>query len=274
MHRILGAALFATVVFGQSAPEPSFEVASIKAAVPPADGRLLVRMGGDSGRIDYTNVSLRDLLRAAYKVKDPQIVGPSWLGSERFDVVAKLPAGAKRDQVPAMLQTLLAERFKLKLHKEGKVLPAYELLPAKGGPKLHAAEGDGNLRMMMGPRGRHLSGKTNMQGLADTLSNWMDRPVIDKTELQGTYDVDLEWSGDEGPQHLRAMRGPSGPEGAPRVEGAPRADGGDGRAGLDNTDAPSLFTALQDKLGLRLEATKTPVDILIIDNIEKVPTEN
>ena len=217
---------------------PVFEVASIKPAAPPTDGRLMVRMGGDAGRINYSNVSLRDLLKTAYKVKDPQITGPDWLGSERFDVTAKLPEGAKRDQVPVMLQALLADRFKLTMHKESKVVPAYAMLVAKGGPKFHEVEGEGGLRMMVGPRGRHLSGKGTMQQLADLLSNWADRPILDMTELKGTYDLDLEWSGDDGPQSLRALRGVGGPGGG--GEGGARPEGHQ-----ENADAPTLFTALR-----------------------------
>jgi uncharacterized protein (TIGR03435 family) len=255
--------------FSQSAPAPlAFEVASIKPAPPPTDGRLMIRMGGDAGRLDYNNVSLKDLLRAAYKVKDPQITGPDWMGSERFNLVAKLPEGASKDQVPAMLQTLLADRFKLTLHKEQKVVPAYALLVGKGGAKLHPAEGEGRLRVMMGPKGRHMSGVASMTSFADTISNVMDRPVIDLTGIKGSFDIDLEWSGDDGPQSMRAMRGPGGPEGGPRPEGAPRPEAHD-----ESADAPSIFTAL-DKLGLKLDPRKEPVDILIIDHAEKVPTEN
>jgi uncharacterized protein (TIGR03435 family) len=269
--------LTSSVALSQSAPtQASFEVASIKVAAPPTDGRLMVRMGGDPGRIDYTNVSVRDLIRNAYRVKDHQISGPDWLGSQRFDVTAKLPDGASKDQVPEMLQTLLADRFKLTFHKEPKVLPAYALTVAKAGPKLHEAKAGADagprpgMRMMMGPKGRHMTGNVTMQMLADNLSNWMDRPVIDMTGLKGTYAVDMEWSGDDGPQSMRFMRGPGGPEGGPRPEGG----GGEARPTDPNADAPTLFTALQDKLGLKLDPRKESVDILIIDHAEKLPTEN
>ncbi len=264
------------IAFGQSTPAaPTFEVASIKPAPPPTDGRLMVRMGEDGGRIDYTNVTLKDLLRKAYKVKDHQIVGPDWLNSERYIVSAKLPEGTTKDQIPAMMQTLLADRFKLSLHKESKVMPAYSLTVAKGGPKLHQAEGEGRMRMMMGPRGRHMTGVATIQSLADTLSNFMDRPVVDMTELKGSYDIDLEWSGDDGPQAMRMMRGPGpggpgpGGPGPGGPEGGPRPESHD-----DSADAPSLFTSLQDKLGLKLDPRKETVDILTIDHAERVATEN
>jgi uncharacterized protein (TIGR03435 family) len=167
-----------------------------------------------------------------------------------------------------MLKTLLAERFKLKLHKDKKVMPTYALLVAKGGPKLEKSTEEGRLRMMMGPKGRQMSGSTTMENLANTLSNFMDRPVTNMTELTGSYNVDLQWSGDERPMGM--MRGPGpGPGGPP-----PGAGGGEGGPHDEFADAPPIFTALQDKLGLRLEPRKEPVDILIIENAEKVPTEN
>src|ERR1035438_3164016 len=128
-------------VFGQSAPPAkAFEVASIKSAPPPTDGRLMVRMGSDAGRLDYNNVSLRDVIRAAFKVRNDQISGPDWMNSDRFIISAKFPAGATKDDVPAMLQALLAERFKLTYHKDSKILPMYALVPGKGGAKLTPAD--------------------------------------------------------------------------------------------------------------------------------------
>ncbi len=273
MRIIVTACLFVGLASAQSKPaSPSFEVASIKPAAPPPDGMMRIMMGGDAGRINYTNVSLMDLIWRAFGVLDSRISGPDWIGSARFDVVGKFPPGATREQVPAMLQTLLADRFKLTFHKEPKVLPAYALVAGKGGPKLQNAEGEAvGFRMMMGPKGRHMTGKGTMQQFAEALSNGMDRPVLDKTELKGTYDIDLEWSGGDGPQFMRGMAGPGGP-GGPGA--APRPEGGDARPHDESADAPSIFTALQAKLGLKLDPRKESVDVLIIDNAEKVPTEN
>lgn len=249
-------------------PAPVFEVASIKPAAPPTDGRMMVRMGNDPGRINYTNVSLRNVLMRAYNVKEPQIVAPDWMNADRFDIVAKLPEGATREQVPQMLQALLADRFKLAIHREQKVMPVYALVAAKGGVKLPSSEESGQLRMMVSPRGRHLTGKVTLAQFADMLSNFLDRPVIDKTETKGTFDIDLEWSGDEG----GGMRmfggmgpGPMGPGPMP----APKE-----QAAAPNADAPSLFTAIQEKLGLRLDSQKAPVDLIVVDHAEKLPTEN
>src|SRR3954471_18385672 len=129
------------ILFGGSAAcAQTFEVASIKPAAPQAEGRIMVRMGGDPGRIDYANVSLRDLVRQAYGVKDYQVVAPDWTNSARFDVQAKLPPDTPQDEKNLMMQALLAERFGLKVHKESKDVPIYSLVVGKNGPKLTKAE--------------------------------------------------------------------------------------------------------------------------------------
>jgi uncharacterized protein (TIGR03435 family) len=269
MRIILASGIFAVAVFGQSpTPPPAFEVASIKPATPPADGRLMIRMGGDPGRLDYSNVSLRDIIRNAYKVRNDQISGPDWLNSERYDLKAKLPAGASRDDVPAMLQTLLKDRFKLASHKESKVLPIYALVLAKSGPKLQPAEAAGGMRMMMGPKGRHFTGKATLVQLAEMLSNMSDRPVVDMTDLKGAYDIDLEFTSDVSPEGMRI--GMPGPGPGP----GPGGPSGEARLHDESADAPTLFTALQEKLGLKLDPRKAPVDIYVIDHAERVPTEN
>src|SRR3954447_23523620 len=110
---------------------PAFEVASIKQAAPQGEGRMMVRMGGDAGRVDYANVSLKDVLARAYRVKRNQITGPSWLDSERYDITAKVPEGVPTDKVPDMLQALLTERFKMTVHKETKEESIFALIVAK-----------------------------------------------------------------------------------------------------------------------------------------------
>jgi uncharacterized protein (TIGR03435 family) len=262
--------------FGQSAaPAKAFEVASIKSAPPPTDGRLMVRMGGDPGRLDYTNVSLKDVIRVAFKVRPDQISGPDWLTSERYIISAKYPAGATKDDVPAMLQALLADRFKLTYHKDSKVLAMYALVQGKGGPKLTPAETSGNMRMMMGPKGRHMTGKATMPQLADMLSNMSDRPVIDMTELKGSFEIDLEFTSDFSPEGMRmGMQGPPPGGGGGPGPGPGGPGGGEARQHDESADAPTLFTAVQEKLGLKMEPRKGPVDLYVIDHIEKVATEN
>ncbi len=257
---------FAAFAQQTAATPPAFEVASVKAAPPPTDNRMRVGMSGDAGRVNFSNVTLINVMTQAYSVKDKQITGPDWLKSERYDIVATLPHGAPRDQIPLMLQSLLADRFKLALHRETKVLPIYALVVEKNGPKLKEAEAAGPLRISMGPKGRNLTGKVSMTRLADTLSNFMDRPVLDMTELKGNFDIDLDWRPDGQPGGPGVF-GPGG--GGPPPEG-----GGERREAKENADAPSIFTAVQEKLGLKLEGRKSPIEILIVDHAEKVPTEN
>src|SRR5579872_2578630 len=147
-------------LYCQTAAVPEFVVASVKAAPPPTSmGFLRVGMKDGPGTVNYDNVSLLDVLTRAYGVKDHQIVGPDWLRSERYNIVAKMPPDSTKDQIPAMLQTLVADRFKMAIHRETKVLPVYALVAAKSGPKLHEADAEAGFRMSISPKGRHLNGK-------------------------------------------------------------------------------------------------------------------
>ncbi len=295
-------------------PSPSFEVASIKPAAPPATSmgpgggmRMMMRVGirggpgtDDPGQITYSGMSMRNLLVNAYGVKTYQISGPSWIDSERFDIVAKLPTGATKDDLKLMLQNLLAERFKLTLHREKKELPMFALVVGKNGPKMKESPPDdpsvkdaakdagaapaeppkfitgkdgmpqmpgggkntGNMVMMMPGRARMNAVKQTMPQFAESLANMLDRPVVDMTGLTKNYDFTLDYLPESG------GRGPMG---------MPPPKAGDGDTGAPEADiqaAPSLFTALQDQLGLKLEQKKGPVDLLVVDRLEKTPTEN
>jgi uncharacterized protein (TIGR03435 family) len=267
--------------FGQSAPATSaFEAASVKPAAPSTDGNVRRSFKGDAGRIDYQNVTLKGLIMRAYGVKDYQIAGPDWLNSAGYDVVATIPHDATEAQAPLMLQTLLAERFKLTLHHETKDLPVYALVVGKNGPKLKPAEQEEGFSMRMSPKGRHIDGKSRLAGLCDFLSRTLDRPVVDMTDLKGVYDITLDWAPDDSE---RAGMTKTAMEAAfsPAAGGPPQAVIGKGAAigkgsenMPDNTDGASLFTALQERLGLKLEQRKTPADFLILDRAEKVPVEN
>ena len=274
---------------GSAAFAQTFEVASIKPAAPQTEGRFMVRMGGDAGRIDYVNVSLRDLIRQAYDVKDYQVVAPDWTNSARFDVQAKIPPDTSKEAKALMMQALLAERFGLKVHKESKEVAVYSLIVGKNGPKLKEAEdapppppgasgpgqggpgpgGRGMTRMMMQPAGRmRLSSKwMTMATFAEMLSNQVGKPVFDNTGITGRYDIDLEFKPEEG-MGMGMMRGMPMP--------MPRGDGGGEPHGpaLDGVEAPSIFTAVQDQLGLKLEGKKGPIETIVVDHAEKVPTEN
>ncbi len=242
-----------------------FEAASIKPSAPMNAG--VIRMGVQflpGGRVSMAGVTVRVLIQQGYGVRDFQIVGgPSWMGSDRYDITAKPEGTADQDHVKLMIQALLKERFKLQFHRETKELPTYALVIAKGGAKFlgtkHAPmEDDGSdkpkgTRMRMMGRGKFEISGAPVAALATQLGQVLGRSVIDKTELTGNYDFNLEFTPDEsGPGTMR--------------------EGGD-HAVPSDSQGISVFTALQDQLGLKLEATKGPVEILVIDGVEK-PSEN
>ncbi len=292
--------------YGQGADARlTFEVASIKPAAPPTDGRIMVMMRGgpgdrnDPGRVNWVNVSIRDMLRTAYDVRDYQITGPDWLNGTRFDVTAKLPQSTTKEQYAVMWQNLLKDRFGMVMHRESKELPAYGLVVAKGGPKMPKAQedpptGDGEAPAIGGgaggakfgpggPGGPIRNGMVMMRGmghmeakgvpmtqLVNMLSNLLDRPVVDETALTGNWDIKLDYTPDESTNGMMAKA---------RAMGAmpmPRPDGGEGRGPAEGVDGGgvSLFTAVQAQLGLKLESKKLPLDMVVIDRIEKAPTEN
>jgi uncharacterized protein (TIGR03435 family) len=271
----IGVMIITTVgAFGQPAPStPAFEAASVKPAAPSADGNVRRLFNGDAGRIDYQNVTLKSLIMRAYGVKEYQITGPDWLDSAGYDVVATIPRDASEAQLPQMLQTLLAERFKLTLRHETKDLPVYALVVGKNGPKLKPAEREEGFSMRMVPKGRHIEGTSSLAGLCDFLSRTMDRPVVDMTDLKGVYDITLDWAPDDSERAglvQMEMRVTSS-AGA----GAPPAGAGKGSESMpDNTGGATLFTALQERLGLKLEQRKSPAEFLIVDRAERVPVEN
>jgi uncharacterized protein (TIGR03435 family) len=280
------AILAACAALAQSNP-PAFEVASIKPAAPQTMGRMMVRMGGDAGRVDYANVSLKDVLARAYDVKRHQISGPSWLDSERYDITAKVPDGVPKEQIPAMLAALLTERFKMTVHKETKEEPIYALVVGKNGPKLKKSEeGDtaprtfttpeggkinapkgGGMMIMNGPGGAHLqANQTTLARFADMLSNMLDRPVLDMTGIEGNYDITLDVSMED----MAGMKKGMGPGPGPMAGGP---GGGEHGPAPDSAPSASIFTSIQ-QLGLKLDPRKAPIEHVIVDKAEKVPTEN
>jgi uncharacterized protein (TIGR03435 family) len=275
------------------APPPSFEVASIKKH-PPEGGRgMRVSMGGpDVSRFRASNVTAKMLIASAYRVKEFQISGgPDWINSERWDIDAKvedslvpelqkLPRQQQEVQQALMLRPLLADRFKLQVTrstKEGNVLA---LVVAKGGPKLkevpppdpHAAPvppasapperggsppmppPGGTMMMMNGSAGVATlsSNAVQISNLVNTLSMHVGQQVVDQTGLKGTYQFTLQFAPQMG---LGGMPPPPGAEAS------------------SNSDEPSIFTALQEQLGLKLESTKGQIDTITIDRIEE-PSEN
>jgi uncharacterized protein (TIGR03435 family) len=305
-------ALVLAVAGSALAADPVFEVASIKPSGPMnpqamMQGKMRVGMKIDAARVDIGFLSLADLIRTAYEVKAHQVTGPDFLKSERFDISAKMPEGATKEQVPAMLRALLAERFGLTVHKDNKPLPVYALIVGKGGPKLKDAapepvvdpdaplpagttkmstpDGDvtvkpnaggmgatltsakaGTSKMTMGQDGlMHMeSSKMSMPNFADMLTPFLDKPVVDMTELKGNYQVVLDLSMNDMMKVARAsgLMGAGGPmPGGVSAETASDPSGG------------SIFTSVQ-ALGLKLENRKEPVTMIVVDHIEKTPTGN
>ncbi|MEO5922936.1 MAG: TIGR03435 family protein [Bryobacteraceae bacterium] len=239
LRKISAAILFAGSLLAQS---PEFDVAAIKPAAPQEIGRISTRMSTDTdtGSLVYSNVNLKDMLGRAFRVQQYQISGPNSIESERFDVSATFRPGVTPEQVSQMLQALLADRFKLKIHRETKELPAYLLTVAKNGPKLKPSESDGDVATNSSGKAWHLTAKVTMRRLAEILTEQAGRPVLDHTDLAGSFDLKLDWTSGE----------------------------------ASDAEIPSIFTALQDQLGLKLESTKAPVQSIVVDHVERTPTEN
>jgi uncharacterized protein (TIGR03435 family) len=279
--RSVAALLLCSMAFAQS-----FEAASIKPAKPGARQRRPGLEGGpgtsDPGRIRYSNISLRDLIMVAYRVRGFQLsaTDAKALDAKTFEVIAQLPAGATQARLRVMLQSLLTERFHLALHPEQRVMPVYTLVVAKGGPKLKEStqnapasdaadfdplppappdelevhedgypnvpprEGSWLVALRSGyARTRQLN--ASMTDLAGILSNQLEKPVTDATGLKGRYEFTLSW--------MAALPASSSPPAEP---------------------GPDLFAAVQQQLGLKLEASRAPVEVLVIEHFDRDPVEN
>jgi len=307
-------ALGAASAVAQPAKAPlSFDVASVKAAAPldpqkMISGQQRVGMKMDAGRVDIESLALVDLINVAFKTKPYQVSGPSWLGgplnaltAQRFDIHATLPAGASTDQVPEMLQSLLAERFKLAFHREQKEQSVLALVVGKDGPKIEASApeaappadapapagtnrpdpvqisgspqsgltvrgggGAGPMKLTMTPEGMHLEAeRLTLAQFADSLTQFVGRPVVDMTGLTGNYKIGLDLSRED----LMAVARASGLG----VPGGPA--GGGPAAGAADPGGASIYRSVE-RLGLKLESRKSPIDYLVIDNLERTPTED
>jgi uncharacterized protein (TIGR03435 family) len=323
---------FCALLLAQAPSKLAFEVASVKPSPPLStiaaqaqSGKLNIRMTIDGSRLELSFISLANMVCMAYKVKPHQISGPDWMSSQLFEIRAKLPEGSNREQIPEMMQTLLAERFKLVFHRETKEQPVYALIVGKNGTTLKESveeaeapasasdpakasaakeangkqgsintpdggmeikqEGrgmvmddgkNGKMRMTMGEKGsmRMEFSKMKMSDFADLLSQFTDRQVVDMTDLKGSYEVAL----DIPMQDLLNLAKKMMPEVGALVGGAtaPGATpSGTGLAGIGASDPSggSMLDAVQ-KLGLKLDPRKMPTEKLIIENIEKTPTED
>jgi uncharacterized protein (TIGR03435 family) len=305
-----GLFLAASLALGQTA---AFEVASIRPATDQRrlaaepffcpfgcfnEGRLKIV----GSRVDIGYMPLNQIIVRAYRIRLDQLAGPDWMSRQRFDILANVADGATADRVPEMFQSLLADRFKLAAHREMREQPVYALLVDKNGPHLRPAgttlpleaQGDTTLNSAQGTlRGRQVDqsllitkgpwgpmrmnrSATGQQSpemellsvtmplLADALSQFMDRPVIDKTGLMGVYEVGI-WSQDMEPFVSAKFSA---------LKGGNRPTSGDGPAlASDPTGGSTIFKNIE-KLGLKLERTKLPIEMLVVDHLEKTPTEN
>jgi len=239
--------LFTYGVLAQPAPHPEFEVATVKRSAPIVGDLVNINLGTvQNGVVTLTNATLSECLRFAYGlVSEEQISGPDWINSRavRFDIVAKAPAGADAGTLPLMMQALLAERLKVVLHHEPKTLSYLALTVGKNGARLKPAIPGGR---RISVSGRIASGEMTMGLLATLLSRFERQIVVDQTGLRGEFAVQLEWT----PENRAA---------APVTE---------------TTSGISLFSAVQQQLGLKLELRKGPLDALVIDRAEKIPSDN
>ena len=231
------------------APAPAFDVATVKMGGPvEANGNININTGKIlNGVVTLANATLSDCLKFAYSLTtDAQIAGPDWINQKvvRFEVTGKAAPGTPDSQLLLMLRSLLTERFQITMHTEQREMTHYELVVGKNGPKLKEStvgpgEATGTARLD-GIR----SNRMQMNRMAALLSRMTRMPVIDKTGLTGFYQIDLRYAN----------------------EVSPSAE--------ENAERPSVFTAVQEQLGLKLESKKGPVEVLVIDHAEKVPLEN
>jgi uncharacterized protein (TIGR03435 family) len=221
-----------------------FDAASVK---PSKSIDLNSTFNTRQDNVQARNVAVRDIVVAAFEIKDYQLIGPDWLKSERFDIVAKAPLGTGDDEkLMPLLRNLLVQRFKLATHTEQRDLPCFALLVAKGGLKIRPVEaGPSGMGSTSNNGGGELKAeKISMETVAEWLSHEVQRPVLDMTDAKGAYDFTLRYSKESA-------------------------------KGLTDTQThPVVSYAIQEQLGLRLEKRTAPVSVVVIDRIERVPAEN
>jgi len=288
MRTFLFAALGATALWAQTpATKLEFEVASIRPAGPasPQDGvNIGLHLDGSQARI--ASFTFKDYVAMAYRMKAYQISGPDWAGTDRFDLNAKLPAGSNSDQIPEMLQALLTDRFQLKFHRDKKELPVYALVLGKSPLKLKevapSADDDGPPATNVAASGssagvsvdlghgssytfannKFEAKKLTMDRLATVMERYVDRPIVNLTELKGTYDVTLDVTPEDYQAMLIRVALSAGLVLPPQVTRL-----------IDGNTPTSLMDSLQ-QAGLKLDARKAPLDFLVIDQARKTPTDN
>lgn len=298
---LLAAALVS--VAQSPAPPTAFDAFTIKAAPPPSGNRIRIQNQIDPTRVTIENMPLRQIVLNAFELKPYQLTAPDWMNEERFNITAVTSAPASKEEMNKLLQQLLIEQFQLKLHHDSKVMDAYALTVAAGGSKLQPPGPDGvkmempfkvqgmperpltkDQPMMMmridqtGVTSTTLVGDLTMSGLANTLSRQLGKPVVDESGIAGDFGINITYS-----VPSNAMRGlvPAGAGTMMMMRtargGPPPPPPGSGDAPKANAPAeaseptPSIFTVLAEKLGLKLDARKAPVDVVVIDSAVKAP---
>lgn len=242
MNRLALILLPLSAIFAQS---PEFEAASIKPGEGANNGMLTVRRQVDTSHLSYLNFSLHGLIEEAWSVRPWQVEGPDWLESTRYTVEATLPPGTSEARAMLMLQTFLKERLGVQTRKQPKERAVYALSVLPSGIKFQKSNSD-HTGMRLGV-GHIVANQITMAQFATVLSGHLDRPVINSTGIDGIYDLVLDWKLER--------------SGLPDVTDA------------DPGEKPSIFTALRDQLGLRLDSRRAPIDTVIVEHAEKIPKE-
>jgi uncharacterized protein (TIGR03435 family) len=246
--------VFILMAFGAALaaqPPAAFDVTLVKPADLTNSQRGIAIAPGNRSVAIY-GLTTGELIQRIYAIQESQVAGgPPWMNSDRFDIAAKVetdtPPGT--DQLWLMLKRLLADRFVLKFHRETKMRQGYALVPGKTGPKL--GEAAGAVPNLKASRGQVQAARVSMSMFTNFLSRYLGRPIFDGTGLQGSYDFKMTWTPGETEQSLPAGE----------------------NAALTDSSATSIFTALQDQLGLKLESKTVPVEVFVIDHVER-PSEN
>jgi uncharacterized protein (TIGR03435 family) len=294
MKPILAALLVAGLLSAQTSQEPKFEVASIRPSQPAGPERVGIGLHLDGAQVRIVALPMRDYVARAYRLKLYQVTGPEWLSAERYDLSAKLPEGSTPEQIPEMLQSLLAERFQMKIHREKRDLPIYALTLGKPPLKLQesAADpastnpprpGDVNVAIAGGvnpsgapavsvnlgngssytfANGKFELKKVTTAMLAQQLERYVDRPIIDTTGLKGNYDLAVTVTPEDSQTMMIRAAVNAGVLLPPQALQL-----------LETGSIASLLDGLQ-QLGLKMEARKAPLDVVVVDQASKRPNDN
>jgi uncharacterized protein (TIGR03435 family) len=286
LYAVVAGLLTLAPLAGQAQDKLEFEVASVKPfSIAQTDGSVTLGAKIDGAQVRMVGLTMRDLLSSAYRVKVYQINGPDWVSTERYDINAKLPSGVPPEKLPEMLDSLLKERFGLRMHREKKEMPVYALIIGKPPLKLTEIVVDKNAPAALGVEvsgtgsangvsvnmgngssyslggGKFTAKKVSTPTIAAVLERFTDRPVMDLTDLKGLYDFEFSVT----PEEMQTMMIRAAI--AAGVQLPPQA-----LRLLDNGGNPILDTV--EQVGLKLESRRMPVEVIVVDQVQKTPTDN